>query len=91
MNKLWIPLFLALALSACAAYGTAKGVALDKGAKFYDETLQNALVVKCKAASVGSIERRYMQTQETWELWYKECLGSGARTIPETPALETPE
>ncbi len=78
MNKLWIPIALALALSGCAG-------ALTKGAELYDDALTSALAIKCKVASVGSIERQYMQTQETWELWYKECLGTGVRELPQLP------
>lgn len=81
MNKLGRPSALVLVLALLGGCATA----LSKGAEVYDDALQGALAIKCKAASVGSIERRYMQTQETWELWYKECLGSGARLIPELP------
>lgn len=92
MNKLYIPtfIFMLIVLGACS-FGSARDAAFGQGAKVFDEALITALNVKCKGASVGSIERRYMQTQDTWELWYKECLGAGLRLIPELPEAVEPE
>ena len=81
MIKIWQPIFFALLLGACAEFGTALDVAKDKGAKFYDGVLGDAIFVKCRAASIGSVDRRYMQTPETWALWRKECRNSTVPTM----------
>ncbi len=94
MNKLYIPIFLLALLTllgACSFGAAVRDTAVNQGGKAFDEALITALAVKCKGASIGSIERRYMQTQETWELWYKECLGAGPRIIPELPKGPEPE
>ncbi len=67
-----------LALSACAAATAIKA----RPANLFDSALNAAIFTKCKAASIGSIDRRYMQTQEGWELWYRECRGAGALPLP---------
>lgn len=73
--KLWIPI--ALMLTGCAALDTAK----VKGAQLADKVLTEAIFVKCQAASIGSIDRRYMQSPETWALWYGECKTSAVPTM----------
>ena len=46
--------------------------ACTTGAIVTDKILTDAIFIKCKAASVGSVERRYMHG--AWELWLNECL-----------------
>ena len=79
--KIWIPIALALFLSGCA-YSDAL---FTRGAKFYDDMLQGAVDVKCRVASGGALQRRYMQTPETWKLWTDECLPGGGSVIPALP------
>ena len=78
MNRLWVSFILVLLLSGCAG-------AVSRGATVYDKVLDAAIFTKCKAASVGSIDRRYMQTSEGWELWYRECRGTGNLAAPMLP------
>ena len=78
MNKPWMPIFLLLALAGCANL-------VEQGAGTYDKVLNAAIFTKCKAASVGSIDRRYMQTHEGWALWYRECRGASDLRLPMLP------
>ncbi len=49
---------------------------LSRGAQAYDAGLEGAVTFKCKIASIGAIERRYMGSAESWELWVNECRGT---------------
>lgn len=72
-----------LTLTACGSLIAGRDVALHKGGQYYDEVLETAVLWKCRASSVGSVERRYMRTTETWALWTGECLGLNAPELPE--------
>jgi hypothetical protein len=50
----------------------------NEGAKAYDEGLANAEFFLCRAASVGSVQRRYGRTAETAEAWRVLCFGEGS-------------
>lgn len=58
---------------------------LEKGAEVTDQTLDNAIAVKCRISSVGAIQRRYMTSPDEWAKWQKECLPSGEIEIPALP------
>ena len=68
-----------LLLGGCATYDAL----FSRGAQFYDQMLQGAVDIKCRAVSAGAIQRRYMQTPETWKQWTDECLLNGGESIPE--------
>ena len=88
MIRIWIPITLALFLSACSGFFDYKDEKLTKGGQFYDAALITAIQWKCRAASVGSIERRYMRTMETWAIWTEECLSINAPEIPDRDEAE---
>ncbi len=75
-----------LLLSACT--GPVATAMKARPANLFDSALNAAIFTKCKAASIGSIDRRYMQTQEGWELWYRECRGAGNLYLPPVRALD---
>ncbi len=85
MNKFGWPialfalLALLLLLGACTSL---VGQANVSATNIVDTALDTAIYTKCKAATVGSIERRYMQHAAAWELWYQECRGAGALRVP---------
>jgi len=89
---------LALLLAACGFTDTgnrARDVAAGEGARAYDEGLTNAEFFICRAASVGSVQRRYGRTAETAEAWRVLCQGDGAAAVeviraPEPPPAEPP-
>lgn len=83
-NLVWKPIVLVLVLflGGCGTLVDVRNTTLTKGGQFYDEALVTAILWKCRAASVGSIERRYMRTVETWRIWTEECLSIGAPEIP---------
>ncbi len=69
-------LVLMLLLGACTQTArTGAGLVTDK-------VLDAAIFTKCKAATIGAIDRRYMQTREGWELWHLECRGAGVLPLP---------
>ncbi len=82
MNRLSVPsvakwvLFTTLALFALLLLGACTAAVKSRGAQVFDTALDTAIYTKCYAASIGSIDRRYMQTREGWELWYRECRGA---------------
>lgn len=71
----------ALSLGACAQYDLATGLVKERGAAFYDETLIASEFVICQAASVGAVQRRYGQTDETAAAWRKLCSPPAAELI----------
>ena len=77
--KIWIPFILLLLLSGCGEF---RDLVLQRGGKFYDESLNTAILWKCRASSVGAIGRKYMLTEDTWKMWTDECLGQGAIALP---------
>lgn len=71
----------AVLLPACGFTDTGTRVRdfiANEGAKAYDEGLVNAEFFLCRAASVGSVQRRYGRTPETAEAWRVLCFGDGA-------------
>lgn len=72
-----------LLLSACTGLIETRDEVFNKGGRYYDNALVTAILWKCRAASVGSIERRYMRTDETWNMWTEECLSIGAPELPD--------
>lgn len=81
-------LVLVLLLSSCGSLLEVRDRTFAKGGQFYDDALVTAILWKCRAASVGSIERRYMRTGDTWLLWTEECLSIGAPEIPDRDESE---
>ncbi len=65
-----------LLLGACTQAGRTGAAAVT------DKVLDAAIFTKCKAATIGSIDRRYMQTHEGWALWHLECRGAGVLPLP---------
>lgn len=55
-------------VSGCATY---TGAALQVGGGLEDDVLSTAVAVKCKAASVGAIMRRY---GSNFKVWSDECI-----------------
>ena len=74
----WIPVLgLVLFMGACGF--TSRGDALraafaGTAAQAMDEGLINAEFFMCKAASVGSIQRRYGQSEDLADAWRTLCL-----------------
>jgi len=60
----------AVLLSGCAQYGIAKEAVKAAGEKAADETLDTAIFIKCRAATVGAVQRRYAGRMH---LWSDEC------------------
>lgn len=68
-----------LTLSACGLteQGTrVRNLAVNEGAKAYDEGLANAELFICRAASIGSVYRRYGRSRDLAEAWRTLCLGN---------------
>ncbi len=88
----WV-LFAGMATLALTLLGACTGavgtLVKARPANLFDSALNAAIFTKCKAASIGAIDRRYMQTHEGWELWYRECRGAGDLRLP-MPALADP-
>lgn len=57
-----------LLISGCSTY---TATALSVGGGLEDDLLDAAVAVKCKAASVGAIMRRY---GNNFSVWSNECL-----------------
>ena len=75
---------LAVLLAACGfteAGGLARGFVASEGARAYDEGLANAEFFLCRAASVGSVQRRYGRSTETAQAWRTLCAGDGAAAL----------
>ena len=82
-------LSLACVLTGCGFTTTGDRVrdaAKQYGAQAMDEGLANAEFFICRAASVGSVFRRYGRSKETAEAWKTLCLDN-----PDAIILETPE
>ena len=78
MNLYPCALALLLVLTACGF--TETGAALRdavtvKAAEAYDEGLANAELFICRAASVGSVQRRYGRSRDLAEAWRALCFG----------------
>lgn len=73
-----------LALSGCAEFTAGKAAALNTAASVNDEAVQLSIDGLCSGYSVGSIQRRFMRSQEDWETWNQLCRGDRALTLPET-------
>ncbi len=78
MTKIIVPVILSLFLIGCAQLGTVKKVVGIKGAQLNDQALIDAEWVVCKAASHGSVDRRYGQTVDRANLHKEFCHGEGA-------------
>ncbi len=52
-----------------------------EGARAYDEGLANAEFFVCRAASIGSVQRRYGGNRETAQAWRTLCLGDGEAVV----------
>jgi len=82
---------LALALAACGfteAGDRARDVLAGEGARAYDEGLANAEFFICRAASVGSVQRRYGRSAETAAAWRAICQGDGTAAVEVIRAQE---
>ncbi len=88
MIRFLAPLALALLLAACGFTSQGdlvrKGIA-EYGAQAMDEGLVNAEFFVCRAASVGSVIRRYGRSRETAEAWKTLCQGDADVDIIEPP------
>jgi len=87
---------LALMLAACGLTDTgtrARDIAASEGARAYDEGLANAEFFICRAASVGSVQRRYGRTADTAEAWRVLCHGDGEAAVEviREPSPPSPE
>lgn len=79
-NRLLAVVGLAALLAACGfteAGNRARDLAAEEGAKAYDEGLANAEFFICRAASVGSVQRRYGRSADTAQAWRTLCQGDG--------------
>ncbi|MDX1574706.1 MAG: hypothetical protein R3285_00850 [Kiloniellales bacterium] len=84
VNRLLAVAGLAVLLAACGfteVGSRARDIAANEGAKAYDEGLANAEFFLCRAASVGSVQRRYGRTAETARAWRTLCLGDGEAAV----------
>ena len=84
-------LSIALAVFLCGCGFTTTGdrvrdAAKSGGAQAMDEGLANAEFFICRAASVGSVYRRYGKSRETAEAWKTLCLDNPDAILLETPA-----
>ena len=73
---IYIPTFLVLLLGGCGLTGRGdltREVAKDKGAAVADQLLLNAEWWVCYGASIGSLKRRYGQTQATADVLNAYC------------------
>jgi len=80
---------LALFLAGCGFTTTGDRVrdaTKQYGAQAMDEGLANAEFFICRAASVGSVYRRYGRSKETAQAWKTLCLDN-----PEAIILESPQ
>lgn len=77
--KIFILVIAAVLLSGCAAMDMFK----EKAAELNDEGLISAEFTICKAASIGSIMRRYGLSEEKAKAWKVLCTsdGNAASTI----------
>ena len=74
----WRPIVLVLALFLAGCGLTPQGdfarsAIASKGAEIMDQGLANAEWFVCKGASVGSVKRRYGQSQEMAEIYKAFC------------------
>lgn len=77
----WIVICASLSLGSCGF--TEQGELVRDavrtyGAQAYDEGLENAEFYICRAASVGSIVRRYGQDAKLFHAWRALCVGVDA-------------
>lgn len=61
---------LGVAPGGCTQYEIAKETVKAAGERAADETLDYAVFVKCRAATVGAVQRRYAGRMH---LWTDEC------------------
>ncbi len=88
MRPTTMAVLLPLALGACGLTETGRvtrDFVQDEGARAYDEGLANAEWFVCRAASVGSVQRRYGTSRDLAEAWRTLCLGD-----PEADLLIAP-
>jgi hypothetical protein len=83
-----IPMALALFLVACGTVAEFRDQAVLKGGEAYDEGLANAELFMCRAASVGSVQRRYGRSRDLSEAWKMLCLGNPEAGLLFGPAPE---
>ncbi|KKM60281.1 hypothetical protein LCGC14_1543440 [marine sediment metagenome] len=81
----WIPIAIAVLVLAGCGF-TSQGDAIRdfvkvEGAQAYDEGLSNSEFFICKAASVGSVLRRYGRSEETAAAWRAICRGNPEAVI----------
>ena len=87
----WIPIALPLFLAGCGltpAGDAIRDFAKVDGAKAYDEGLANAEWFVCKAASIGSVQRRYGRNRDLAEAWRALCLGDPEASLLIGPASD---
>ncbi len=96
MRQAIVMMGLAVLLAACGFTDTgnrARDFAVSEGARAYDAGLANAEFFLCRAASVGSVQRRYGRNTETAQAWRVLCLGNGAAAVEviREPSPPSPE
>lgn len=84
-------LLLPLAIAACGF--TPEGTAARQlvkvaGAQAFDEGLRNSEWFICRAASVGSVQRRYGTSAALAEAWRALCLPDPAAQLVISPTTE---
>jgi hypothetical protein len=79
-----IPWGLAIAGCGLTPQGdAARQYAANRGASVHDTSLENAEFYLCRAASVGSVKRRYGVTHEKAQAWREICDDLGDVNIIE--------
>ena len=72
--RVYLAIFLMLGLGACETIEAGRLVANEKGAEFADLALEQAEFVICRAASVGSVMRRYGSNTQTAQAYLQLCF-----------------
>ena len=83
--KRWIPIAIAaLALAGCGltpAGDTYRAAAAQRGATVADTALENTEWLMCRAASVGSVVRRYGVSTDKADAWRAICRADPAAEV----------
>lgn len=66
-----------LVVTGCSTFRTIE----ETGSGVADGALESAEAVMCRAATVGSVVRRYGQSQAQADAWREICLGDGKAKV----------
>jgi len=72
-------------ITGCAQFDAASQAVLIKGAQINDRALESAETIICRAASVGSIQRKYGQDAEKSKAWRTLCIQQNEFPIINVP------